>query len=183
MCIQQRKKVTPVPDTVEGDTLKAFSISLALMGSGEFNRKSQNCLSWKFIYGSCRNKGTNKNWPFYFMCTCIHTPRPPHLNTGAVLPQCLDENSSLQLLTHETWVHSWVTGYHTFSHSVVLWGRACRLSSSPHLRRVSCVSLVLAVIALVKLMPTWLLIRYAASHLKLLKLQKKKLAAHKKRVI
>lgn len=61
MCIQQRKKITPIPDKVEGDTSKAFSISMALMGSGKFNRKSQKCLSCKLIDGSCRNKGTNKN--------------------------------------------------------------------------------------------------------------------------
>lgn len=40
------------------DTLKALSISMALIGSGEFHRKSQNC---KFIYGSWRNKETSKN--------------------------------------------------------------------------------------------------------------------------
>lgn len=87
-------------EDVEGDPLKAFSISVAFMGSGEFNRKSQKCLSCKLIYGSCRNR--NKRIDHFTLCTRVYTHHNPHTWTSELsCHSAWMEISSLWLLTRD----------------------------------------------------------------------------------
>lgn len=150
-------------------------------GQREFKRNSQICLSYRWDFVSCGNRGTNRNWACYFVDACTYPCWSWCLHVGVILPRCLVKKT-WQLPTHETWTHRGFAGYHTVT-QCLLWDDTCRFNSSPHLkRRASDPPLVLAVLLpLLNSCQAQLLIRCSVSHFKLLKLQEKT-AAHKKRV-
>lgn len=126
-------------------------------------------------------KQRNKQELTILLYVHVYTPRPPHLNIRACLVTvpgwkflCTASDTRLECTAE-------LLGT---THSATVWfykAEHAEKGSLPHLRRgVSGPSLVLAVIALAKLMPTWLLIRYSVSHLKLLKLQNKTSSSEEK---
>lgn len=142
------KKWLLCQDAVEGDTLKASSISQALVGSGRVQQKQPELTALQIDSCQLQKHRNKQEWTILlYVDRYINTLWSWHLSIGAIRLHCLDEKASSQLLTHETRAHSWVTGCHKVSRSVVLWGRACRFNTLPHLQRgVFGPSLVLAVL-------------------------------------